>query len=74
MTCQCNVCNSSDFVLLVKVWKIYNEPGVNCKVRTKRNVSYYVMLGIFHTDDNMSMEERSFCIYLVYMRHLNMKL
>lgn len=47
LTCQNNVGNSSDFLSLVKVWKIHNETGVNCKMRTKRNVLYYVMLGIF---------------------------
>lgn len=46
-TCQSNAGNSSDLVSLVKDWKIYNETGGNCKMRTKRNVSYYVMLGIF---------------------------
>lgn len=61
-----NVGYSSEFVLLVKVWKIYNETGDNCKMRIKRNVLYYVVLGIFYTDENMSMEAGSFFIYLVY--------
>lgn len=34
-------------------------------MRIKSNVLYYVVLGIFYTDDNMSMEAGSFFIYLV---------
>lgn len=51
LTCQINVCNIFNSVSLVKVWKTYNEIGVSSKMRTKINVSYYTMLGIFHAGD-----------------------